>query len=169
MKSCTTRLTLATWCNPPLNSAFGFGAPGSSPASASSCMSASPPNPPPKCQRKSRRDCINTAPSVREEKLASVEQHAAEVRHPVLFGMGGEQLRLLVTRRAAPDQPAGELDLLGTVCGMPLEARCECAGVDEDELVVEEGQSLRGRHRFSPLRRQRRTVSAIEALDEWIR
>src|SRR4051812_5300220 len=78
MKSCTTRFTLATWCSPPLNVGFGFGPPGSSPASASICASASPPNPPPVWKRKSRRECVIMVRTCYGERLVIGLQHCQD-------------------------------------------------------------------------------------------
>src|SRR6266498_259846 len=94
------RFTLALWCSPPLRSARGFDVSARAASRPSIHASATPPSPPPECDRKSRREKAGDmslyrsfimlislravfGPSIDKHELVAVQQHAAGVRQTV--------------------------------------------------------------------------------------
>src|SRR5687768_4405644 len=130
MKSWTTRFTFARWWTPPLSARLGLSAASASnPSMPRRCAIATPPSPPPKRQRNSRRDdCVfgvilfsgmgvspmhseehgrdahATVDSIHEHELVAVQHQAADVGHAVFVRVGGQIVQLIGLRLAGEDE-----------------------------------------------------------------
>src|SRR5262245_34542964 len=181
MNSCTTRLALARWCNPPfkLLRRSDLSSVANNPSAPSKCASATPPKPPPKRQRNSRRSTVLRREgvalalcliiSINKTEFAAIEKDAAGAGQVVLARIGGQAGGCLGRGIPGQSKAISRFDLALPVRADLLKARGKMRGLADHKRVVQSGERLQGRKGGIALGHEQGGIGAIQAIHERIR